>query len=602
MMNAIKRLFALVLAAALLAGSAGAESFLDWIFEKPEQTTPEPLWDTTLAPEVTFPDCALEDDGLLRVLLRSMSTPGEMHLTLLGKYAVEGDRGFRFERGTELTLYIEDGELWMTDGRMTIDMGLSMTLTRHAAMDGEDGMLIRESEKPNLYLGDLSVQVTPSGLRPVLTIQMEDYLKGVVAYEMSDSFPMEALKAQAVAARTYALQRKRREDKRDYDVSDTTADQVFKGWDPEYENVIAAVDATRGLVGIYDGAPATCYYTASNGGQTALPGQLWGLTENDAYLSMRDDPYDLENPRSMVSDLTFTAECGGSLKLKQMLTDALSEVMAKEGYADDAWAFDAIAAIEPVNPRFEGSRMFDGLAFDLRVRVAESALPAASAAPEASQSPETDAPDAGAQDMSLAPISEKWVLLPDTRRVVLDVYDDIKDGLSMGLNESDCELISVETEGAGDIPAAFRLIMRRFGHGVGMSQRGAQWMAGQYGMSFTDILSFYYPGMAVERMAWPESTLTSLLESEAAVGAARPKPSPTPSPAPLPAPGSDERIATVAVEMLNLRQQPTTTSRILDVLEAGMKVVAAVESDENGWVAVRTGEQEGYVKAEYLGE
>ena len=90
--------------------------------------------------------------------------------------------------------------------------------------------------------------------------------------------------------------------------------------------------------------------------------------------------------------------------------------------------------------------------------------------------------------------------------------------------------------------------------------------------------------------------------SEAAVGAARPKPSPTPSPAPLPAPGSDERIATVAVEMLNLRQQPTTTSRILDVLEAGMKVVAAVESDENGWVAVRTGEQEGYVKAEYLGE
>ena len=156
------------------------------------------------------------------------------------------------------------------------------------AADGEEnGLYIDESEKDTLYCGDLTVSTEGDGLRAVLKIQVEDYLYGVVAYEMSDSFPIEALKAQAVAARTYALQRKWQSAGRDYDLVDTTADQVFKGYDPEYQNVIEAVDATRGVVGLYDGAFAVCYYTASNGGQTALPSQLWGGVGDDGYLDDR---------------------------------------------------------------------------------------------------------------------------------------------------------------------------------------------------------------------------------------------------------------------------------------------------------------------------
>jgi len=121
-----------------------------------------------------------------------------------------------------------------------------------------------------------------------------------VGYEMNNSWPIEALKAQAVAARTYAMQRKANSGDRDYDVVDTTDDQVFKGFDERHANVHQAVRETAGVVGIWKGEFASCYYTASNGGETALPVDVWGTAGDYGYLDSRSDPYDLENPSSKV--------------------------------------------------------------------------------------------------------------------------------------------------------------------------------------------------------------------------------------------------------------------------------------------------------------
>lgn len=130
-------------------------------------------------------------------------------------------------------------------------MGPSFTLTRSRAEDGNNtnGLYIHESERDALYAGDLKLVNSGQGIDAYLTISMEDYLYGVVAYEMSDSFPLEALKAQAVAARTYAMRAKWNAGSREYDVVDTTADQVYKGYDPIYTRVIQAVNETRGIVG-----------------------------------------------------------------------------------------------------------------------------------------------------------------------------------------------------------------------------------------------------------------------------------------------------------------------------------------------------------------
>jgi hypothetical protein len=191
----------------------------------------------------------------------------------------------------------------------------------------------------------------------------------------------------------------------------------------------------------------------------------------------------------------------------------------------------------------------------------------------------------------------EWVLSDDIYRVTLDVYGQIKDGLSLGLNGADYELMDVETipDDAG-VPQAFRLIMRRFGHGVGMSQRGAQWMAGHYDMTWREILSFYYPGMTLVRMDWPDAPLTALDALPVSVGAARPDPTYRP----LPEPKAGEHYATVNATALNVRQQPTTNAAVLEQLAKGRRVVAAIESDADGWVKVHTGEVDGFAKAEYL--
>jgi peptidoglycan hydrolase-like amidase len=484
-------------------------------------------------------------------------------------------------------------------------MGKTLTLTRHRVSEGvENGIRIVESENDALYCGDLSVTARGSALRCVLTLPVEDYLYGVVAYEMSNSFPLEALKAQSVAARTFAMKRKAGAGARDYDVVDTTADQVFKGYDPGYANVIRAVDDTRSVVGLYDGGFATCYYTASNGGQTALPSQIWGGDSDDGYLSMADDPYDLENPRSLQNELTVSTACEGSAALRAMLEAALGEVMASAGVGEGRWAFDSIAAIRPVNPRFEGSRMVEGLEFDLRAKLLQPEATAEPApTPEATKVPDGIQPSPNADSTGPESVHEPteppivWVLSDDIYRVTLDVYAQIKDGLSLGLNAADYELVDVETvsDDVG-VPQAFRLIMRRFGHGVGMSQRGAQWMAGHCDMTWREILSFYYPGMTLARMDWPDTPLTALDALPVSMGAARPEPTYRP----LPEPREGEHYATVNATALNVRQKPTTDAAVLEQLAKGRRVVAAIESDADGWVKVHTGEVDGFVKAEYL--
>ncbi len=184
-----------------------------------------------------------------------------------------------------------------------------------------------------------------------------------------------------------------------------------------------------------------------------------------------------------------------------------------------------------------------------------------------------------------------------TVTVTLDVYDDIKDGLSLGLNGGDYELIYVTQD-----DDTFTLTMRRFGHGIGMSQRGAQWMASEYDMTYDEILAFYYPGMTFAAIEWDAPAIEAL--DVVTDGAARPDPTPSPTPAPLPEAEDGEVVAVVTLSdtssTLNLRAQPSTSAMVVCALANGQEVLVSGEADDDGWVYVRTAEAEGYVKYEYL--
>ena len=181
----------------------------------------------------------------------------------------------------------------------------------------------------------------------------------------------------------------------------------------------------------------------------------------------------------------------------------------------------------------------------------------------------------------------------------LDVYEQIKDELDLGLNGSNYELVSVVEEGDG-----YTIELRRFGHGVGMSQRGAQRRAGVEEMGCTEILKFYYPGMTLDKIDWDAPELEELEALPESVGRARAEPTPTPTPAPLPELEDGQYYAVVqlgdASSTLNLRQAPTTQSQVVAQLASGRRLIVCGEADGEGWVQVRTAEYEGYCKLEYL--
>ncbi len=121
------------------------------------------------------------------------------------------------------------------------------------------------------YRGAIELRVTPTGhLRAVNWIGLEAYLRGVVPSEMGpEVWPqIEALKAQAVAARTYAWRSRGRFEEEGFDVCATPRCQVYGGIGAEHPLTDRAIAATRGEIVVFDGAPISALYTATCGGHT----------------------------------------------------------------------------------------------------------------------------------------------------------------------------------------------------------------------------------------------------------------------------------------------------------------------------------------------
>lgn len=110
-------------------------------------------------------------------------------------------------------------------------------------------------------------------------LDIEDYLKGVIAAEIPPDWEFEALKAQAVASRTYALYQKRSAGNRPYHILSTVSSQVYNGGNGERRNAIRAVRDTKGLVIVYQGEIIPAFYHSSCGGHTENAAEFWGIDE-----------------------------------------------------------------------------------------------------------------------------------------------------------------------------------------------------------------------------------------------------------------------------------------------------------------------------------
>ena len=141
-------------------------------------------------------------------------------------------------------------------------------------------------------------------LRAVNSVGLEGYLFGVVPSEMPNTWLPEALKAQAVAARSYALAVRKTNSW--FDLYADTRSQVYLGIAHEKPSTTAAVQATAGQVVLYEGRVATTYFYSSSGGRTAAANDVW-QGPPVPYLVSVDDPYDTISPYHRWGPFTVTA-------------------------------------------------------------------------------------------------------------------------------------------------------------------------------------------------------------------------------------------------------------------------------------------------------
>jgi stage II sporulation protein D len=150
------------------------------------------------------------------------------------------------------------------------------------------------------YRGQFQVN-TSKTLQLVNSLGLEPYLYGVVPREVPFYWPVEALKAQAVVARSYALATRKTGA---FDLYPDTRSQVYLGIDHEKPATNAAVDATAGKVVLYEGQVAKTFFFSTSGGRTASAEDIWG--EAVPYLVSVPDPYDSISPHHKWGPFPFT--------------------------------------------------------------------------------------------------------------------------------------------------------------------------------------------------------------------------------------------------------------------------------------------------------
>jgi stage II sporulation protein D len=188
--------------------------------------------------------------------------------------------------------------------------GIRMQTEQLTLHSGEQGLTLtfprptRKSKGADVLSSDSGIEISVSGFVHLVRkgkgflvinrVNMEEYVKGVVPAEVSSAWHPEMLKAQAVAARTYALYQQMLSATREYDVAATVQDQVYHGKQGVDAGILRAVEETRGLVVTYQDAPIYAAFSSTAAGLTEDAMNVW--SKEYPYLKGVECPFDLMSP------------------------------------------------------------------------------------------------------------------------------------------------------------------------------------------------------------------------------------------------------------------------------------------------------------------
>lgn len=307
------------------------------------------------------------------------------------------------------------------------------------------------------YLGAVEFQLENNRfIRPINQLPLEDYLKGVVPFEVIASWPIETLKAQALAARTYAVSHLGKV------IDDTVNYQVYGGfsWQP---STTKAVEETTGEVITHNKKLIEAFYSASNGGITENNSHVWG-GKAKSYFPIKEDPYDPTQPWEFTLHETQidleNVQLGNpnwweeAQEKDKTITASIKLWLKKNGYNGEIKIL-SVPRFELANEQLRSKRSVKG---SIEILFLHNLIDGTA-------------------------IFELYAL----NDVKLDRIRQI-----MGGTHFKSYLITSH-ERAGD-----KYIMKGkgYGHGVGMSQYGASVM-GEQGKTYEEIIHFYFPGTVI---------------------------------------------------------------------------------------------------------
>ena len=427
------------------------------------------------APAAGEPAAAVDPAGSIRVALLPSGHTYEVGAT--GGFEILDHAGVVIDQsttGATVSVRADNGRLRV--GQTGVHTGPLAVRPR-----GEASRVIGATRP---YRGFIEIRVSDDGTLMVINeVGLEDYLLGVIAREMPSSWPIEALKAQAVAARTYGVRQMLAAARNNapYAVLATTASQVYGGYEAETANTTAAVNETRGMVLYHAGSPISAVYHSSSGGHTENSEVVW--VEERPYLRGVPD-FDQMSPRYTWEKAMSHAE----ITLRVTARHDIGHILAlnpagTRGVSGRYSHLQFVGTEGEATVRSEDARVILGLRSTLfEANVVEDVDTNITSTMVKGQG----AVVAGVRDGSLVtttrPVGRHYSVGPEGVLYRMDSYAVVHRARLPG---------GVEFAGQG------------WGHGVGMSQWGAYQLA-RDGKTWTEILAHYYQGASLQQYpaAW----------------------------------------------------------------------------------------------------
>ncbi|PHV71880.1 hypothetical protein CS063_03075 [Sporanaerobium hydrogeniformans] len=349
-----------------------------------------------------------------------------------------------------------------------------------------------------------------SGLTPYNQVGMEEYLYGVVPCEMGASYPIEALKAQAVVARSIANFQYNRYSSKGYNLVDTTASQVYRGYGAENVITTQAVDETKGELALYNGQVAETVYFSTSGGVTEDAQYTWGNVV--PYLIAVSDFLETEPAQTAWTRKITLSEVQACLNAQGVnIGQALGIEIVSRTPAGRVLEMRVIGTNGSKSYKNENIRSFfsstkEGSLKSRLFSFQTFTIIGGQTAPPASEEEKTDLVIMGASSLGQGSLSDLMLM---SARDMVEAPEQLvllsKEGITLVGGTNDKGSNTSATLGGSikhNLPATevqmgdLIIYGQGFGHGVGMSQSGAKGMA-KAGYNYREIIEYYYTGVRV---------------------------------------------------------------------------------------------------------